>query len=413
MHVKGRLQNDDNAQPHLHMRLATIAPADSRRKTTHEVSGLVPSVKHIAAAFPGRNSRHLHAGGGLRAMSRDLSLRCHKGGHAMAGILDAFNSLTASSGLADKAGQVFGIDPSLVSRGLGALGPVALGALAKSTATPGGASALFNALPQDSDSGLLSNLSGLFSGDVARRQASGLESLFGAGTGAIGATLSDKLGFNVRPLISMAVPMILGVVSKTVKTQKLNPQGLADTVRAENDAFMKDPANKETAGLVFSALAASDKANALREMFDEAEWLKVRNGPLTALYHVATSSPSGPVGLAKEFTAAADAVAQATRTAPPVSLIGTAFGTGLAQDQLMQLAKEHPEGKTLLDGLHESIGIVARKSPADAEAYRDIVLTAATRAAEASKEGGFLGIGGTKVSEAEQRALDDIRTALT
>jgi hypothetical protein len=176
---------------------------------------------------------------------------------------------------------------------------------------------------------------------------------------------------------------------------------------------MKDPANKETAGLVFSALAASDKANALREMFDEAEWLKVRNGPLTALYHVATSSPSGPVGLAKEFTAAADAVAQATKTAPATSLIGTAFGTGLAQDQLMQLAKEHPEGKTLLDGLHESIGIVARKSPADAEAYRAIVLTAATRAAEASKEGGFLGIGGTKVSEAEQRALDDIKTALT
>jgi hypothetical protein len=206
--------------------------------------------------------------------------------------------------------------------------------------------------------------------------------------------------------------MVLGVVSKAVKSQNLNAQGLADQLRTENDGFMKDPANKETAGLVYTALAASDKANALRRMFDEGEWLKVRNGPLTALYHVATSSPSGPVGLTKEFSAAADAISEATKAAPATSLIGAAFGEGLAQDQLLRLAKERPEAKTVLAGLHESVAIVASKSPADAQAYRDVILDAAQRAAEATKEGGFLGLGGTRVSETEQRALDDIRTAL-
>lgn len=328
----------------------------------------------------------------------------------MAGILDTFNSMI-DSGLADKAGKALGIDPAHVTRGLRTIGPVALGGLAKATATPAGAGSLLRTLPEDTGS-LLSNLGSLLSGDTAKRHARGLEAMFGSGTNAIGATLSEKLGFNVRPLLGIAVPLVLGIVSKTVKSQNMNAQGLADFVRNESESFMKNPANKETAGVVFNALAAGEKANALREMFDEAEWLKVRNGPLAALYHVATASPSGPVGLTKEFSAAADAIEEATKTAPPLSLVSTAFGNGLAQDQLLELAKGRPAPKTLLDGLHESAAIVARKSPADAQAYREIVLEVALRAAEASKEGGFLGIGGTKVSSAEQTALDDIRRAL-
>ena len=48
-----------------------------------------------------------------------------------------------------------------------------------------------------------------------------------------------------------------------------------------------------------------------------------------------------------------------------------------------------------------------------ASATEGKVLTAARRAAEATKEGGFFGIGGTRVSEAEQRALDEIKSALS
>ena len=55
---------------------------------------------------------------------------------------------------------------------------------------------------------------------------------------------------------------------------------------------------------------------------------------------------------------------------------------------------------------------VAAKSPAEARAYRDTILAVATAAAEAAKEGGFLGIGGTLVSEDEQTALNTIKAAL-
>jgi len=331
----------------------------------------------------------------------------------MAGILDMLSS-TFDSDFASRTARAAGVEPSLVTKGIGAIGPVVLGALAQRTATPEGAQAIFKALPQSSGEGWLSGITDLLSGGgAAGRQAVGGGSIFGAGTNAIAATISEKLGFNVRPLLNIAAPLVLGLLAKAVKSQNLNASGLAAAVRGESDAFLKNPQNKEAASLVHSALAASDKANALREMFDESEWLKVRSGPLQALYHVATAAMSGPVGLVKEFTAATDAVSEATQTAGPESLVGAAFGDGLAQDQLTQLAKDRPESRVVLDGLHESIALIARKSPADAQAYRDVVLNAAQRAAEATKEGGFLGFGGTKVSEAEQRALNDIRNALS
>ena len=328
----------------------------------------------------------------------------------MTGILDTFTSLVTSD-LAGKAGRALGVDQSLVSKGFNSIGPVILGSLARTTATPAGATSVFGKLPQDAGGGgLLSGLTDLL-GAGAPQLGGG--SFFGAGTNAIAQTISSKLGFNVRPLLNLAVPMLLGVITKSAKSQNLNAQGLADMFRTENDAFMKNPANKETATLVHSALVAGDKANALRDMFDEAQWQKVRSGPVTALYHVATASPSGPIGLMKEFTAATDAVSEATKAAPATSLIGTVFGDGLAREQFTVLEKQHPAPKALMDDLHESVTLIASKSPADAQAYREVVLNAARRVAEASKEGGFLGIGGTRVSEAEQRALDDIRNALT
>ena len=245
----------------------------------------------------------------------------------MAGILDGFTSMLSPE-LVNKASSAFGIDSSHVTRGLAVVGPVLLGGLAKSASTPSGALSLFNALPQDTGSNWLS---GILGGSAAHThaQATQADSIFGAGTNAVGGWLGDKLGFNVRPLLGMAVPLLLGVISKQVKSQGLNATGAADWVRDEHDTFMRNPANKETAGLVFSALAASDKANALRQMFDEAEWAKVRGAPLAALYHVAAASEAGPGALAKEFSAASDAVAEATQTAPAISLIGTAFGSGL------------------------------------------------------------------------------------
>jgi hypothetical protein len=63
--------------------------------------------------------------------------------------------------------------------------------------------------------------------------------------------------------------------------------------------------------------------------------------------------------------------------------------------------------------LRDAIGIIEAKStPAEVDAYKRFVMTVAQAVASAHKEGGFLGIGGKQISDAENQALDEISAAL-
>jgi hypothetical protein len=55
---------------------------------------------------------------------------------------------------------------------------------------------------------------------------------------------------------------------------------------------------------------------------------------------------------------------------------------------------------------------VESAAPDQAGPFRTFLLDVAQKTAEASREGGFLGFGGEKVSEAERRTLDRIAAAL-
>ena len=56
--------------------------------------------------------------------------------------------------------------------------------------------------------------------------------------------------------------------------------------------------------------------------------------------------------------------------------------------------------------------IEAKATPQEVDSYKHFVMTVAQAVAGAHKEGGFLGIGGKQISEAENRALDEISMAL-
>ena len=328
----------------------------------------------------------------------------------MATILDSLSSIMTSDVIA-KVGKATGTDTSLIGKGLGAIGPLLMGSLAKTASTSGGASSLLQMLPQDSGSGLLGNLlSGLTSGSSS--QSGLVNSLLGPGVTAIAGTLTQKLGFDVRSLLGFAAPLVAGLLSKTVKQQNLDAAGLSKFLKSESETFLQNPANKEVSGLVSTALEAGDKAAALRRSFSNAEWEKVRLAPLAAVYLVAVASPSGLMGEIKELSAAAEAVSQAVKTESPTSLIATAFGSGLDKGELDLLQKDAQPKEQILGTLREGLALVSQKSPADVAAFRNIVLDAAQKAAEAAKEGGFLGIGGTRVSNEEQQALNEIRGAL-
>src|SRR6476661_449174 len=68
----------------------------------------------------------------------------------------------------------------------------------------------------------------------------------------------------------------------------------------------------------------------------------------------------------------------------------------------------------LVDELRSTRGLVESKAtPEEATAFGAWMVDVAQAAADAAKEGGFMGIGATRVSEREQAMLDRVREALT
>ena len=68
----------------------------------------------------------------------------------------------------------------------------------------------------------------------------------------------------------------------------------------------------------------------------------------------------------------------------------------------------------MLDELRAVQAIVgARATPEETAAFGQWLVVAAQAAADAAKEGGFMGFGATQVSEGEQAMLDQLRAALT
>jgi hypothetical protein len=330
----------------------------------------------------------------------------------MSSILDSVTSAFGPDVLKSLGGAL-GADPSSVGKAMGAVGPLLLSGMSRATAAPGGADALMKMLPQDH--GLLGNLGGMFGGLLGGSSPTGaaglLPSLFGGATSAVAGTLSRALGFNVAPLLNLAAPALLAGVTKLVKEKGLDAVGLGATLKEQADAFMADGANADAAKLVDSAFTAADAAKHMITGYGD-DWAKVMAGPAAALAAVASADLSGPVGSIKEARAAAETLEAAARAAAPSSVLATAFGAGLTTEMMQEVRKAAPTRDGLIAVLKAGADAVQARSPADAQAYKDTLMAVARATAEASKDGGFLGIGGKLVSDDEQKALDAIRSAL-
>jgi hypothetical protein len=66
----------------------------------------------------------------------------------------------------------------------------------------------------------------------------------------------------------------------------------------------------------------------------------------------------------------------------------------------------------LIDTCQRAAAVVAQKSAPEADEYKRWLVSLARKTAEASKEGGFLGFGGTVVSEEESSAVGELASAL-
>jgi len=151
--------------------------------------------------------------------------------------------------------------------------------------------------------------------------------------------------------------------------------------------------------------------------FTDEEWERVRRAPFVAGMAITIADPGGPIEISKEGMATIRAA-----TVPPSQeelLAAVALDIEAMIQQKHNPAKDFKPktaptaGAEILDELRTVDGIVAAKAtPEETEAFRGWLVATAQAAADAAKEGGFMGFGAVQVSEGEQKMLDQIRAAL-
>ena len=143
------------------------------------------------------------------------------------------------------------------------------------------------------------------------------------------------------------------------------------------------------------------------------EWELLTRGPFVAAMAVIAASPSGPIGVIKELSAVGRVLQEASQSGETNALINALVSdvkAGYRPSGTTEQGQQPEEIKDLaLKTCQEVVALLARKAPApEAEGFKRWLLMAAQQTAEASKEGGFLGIGGVRVSAAEQAVLAEL-----
>jgi hypothetical protein len=162
----------------------------------------------------------------------------------------------------------------------------------------------------------------------------------------------------------------------------------------------------------------TQKENSMSTIKDYSaeEWKAISGAPVAAGLLITLSDASGPVGIAKEAMAVGKAISESAvaDASELVKAIAESAKPGGGRPELPDV----PTGdrakatETLLGVIKNAVATVQAKSPAEVQGYKTWLASVATKVSQASKEGGFLGIGGTLVSREEQDALKQLADVL-
>jgi hypothetical protein len=147
--------------------------------------------------------------------------------------------------------------------------------------------------------------------------------------------------------------------------------------------------------------------------FTEEEWARVRRAPFVAGMAISMADPGGPIEMAKESMGT---VKSATNPPSREQLL-----TDIALDlQSMTQQRQNPLSDfkpQAPDQIQEELRAVSdlvtsKASAEEAAAFKQWLMTTAQAAADAAKEGGFMGFGAIQVSEGETKMLDQLRATI-
>jgi hypothetical protein len=154
--------------------------------------------------------------------------------------------------------------------------------------------------------------------------------------------------------------------------------------------------------------------------FTDEDWTRLKRAPFVAGMAISLADPGGPIEAFKETAATLKTVLGDAEGGGRGELV-TAIARDVeadARERKSPLAGFKPSkgataGVEILDELGAVNRLVTEKATAeDATAVRQWLLAAATAAANAAKEGGFMGFRAERVSAGEQQMLDRLGEVL-
>jgi hypothetical protein len=151
--------------------------------------------------------------------------------------------------------------------------------------------------------------------------------------------------------------------------------------------------------------------------FTEEEWVRVRRAPFVAGMAISLADPGGPIELAKETSASLKSATNPPSREQLLAEIALDI-QAMTQERQNPLTDFKPTQESdprqqMLEELNAVSAIVSSKATAEeTAAFKQWLLTTAQSAADAAKEGGFLGFGAVQVSEGEQSMLEQLRVTL-
>jgi hypothetical protein len=153
--------------------------------------------------------------------------------------------------------------------------------------------------------------------------------------------------------------------------------------------------------------------------FTEEEWARLKRSPFVAGLAISLADPGGPIEAFKETNATVKTVLGAAESGDHGELVREIARDVKAETQHRKnpLSGYKPGkganmGVEITDELAAVNRLVTEKAPDDAADFREWLLQAAQNAANAAKEGGFMGFKAERVSEGEQQMLDKLRGVL-
>jgi hypothetical protein len=151
--------------------------------------------------------------------------------------------------------------------------------------------------------------------------------------------------------------------------------------------------------------------------FTDEEWARVVRAPLVAGLAISLADPGGPIEAAKESMATLKSATNPPSREQLLAEVALDIQT-MAQSRENPLKGFKPEGPNpgqgVLEELRGVIAVVGAKATAEERtAFGAWLVASAQAAADAAKEGGFMGFHAVRVSEREQAMIDAVTAAAT